>query len=47
MTDAVKPNDPDRPPPAPRWVKVLGVIALVIVVVFAMLHLAGRGFGGH
>ena len=40
--------EPDTvPPPAPRWVKLLGLIALVIVAVFAILHLAGRGLGGH
>lgn len=35
------------PPPAPRWVKLLGLVAIVIVVVFAILHIAGRGLGGH
>ena len=35
------------PPPAPRWVKLLGLLAIVIVVVFAILHIAGRGLGGH
>jgi hypothetical protein len=31
----------------PRWVKVFGVVALVLVVAFALLHLAGGGFRGH
>jgi hypothetical protein len=31
----------------PRWVKVLGGIALVLVVAFAVLHLAGGGFRHH
>jgi hypothetical protein len=35
------------PPPAPRWVKRLGLVALVLVVIFALLHLTGRGFGPH
>jgi hypothetical protein len=30
----------------PRWVKVFGVIALVLVVLFVILMLTGRG-GGH
>lgn len=47
MSNMVEPSDPERPPPAPRWVKVLGLIAIVIVVVFALLHIAGRGLGGH
>lgn len=40
-------TSPTAPPPAPRWVKVLGLIAVVLVVVFAILHLAGRGLEGH
>lgn len=31
----------------PRWVKVFGVIAIVLVVLFVILHLAGGGFGHH
>jgi hypothetical protein len=30
----------------PRWVKVFGIIALVLVVLFAVLLLTGRG-GNH
>lgn len=30
---------------APRWVKIFGAVALVFVLVFAALHLTGRGFG--
>ena len=30
----------------PRWVKVFGVVALVLVVLFVILLLTGRG-GGH
>lgn len=38
-----------EPPPypgAPRWVKVFGVIVLVVVLVFVIL-LVTRGPGGH
>ena len=35
------------PPSAPRWVKVFGVVALVLVLLFVILHLTGRGFRGH
>ena len=35
------------PPPAPRWVKLFGLAAILLVVVFAILHIAGRGLGGH
>ena len=31
----------------PRWVKVFGIIALVLVLLFVILHLTGRGFGNH
>jgi hypothetical protein len=28
-------------------VKVLGIIVLVLIAAFVILHLAGGGFGGH
>jgi len=31
----------------PRWVKIGGALALVLVVAFALLHLAGGGFRHH
>jgi hypothetical protein len=31
----------------PRWMKVLGIVAVVLVLLFAFLHLTGRGLGGH
>jgi hypothetical protein len=31
----------------PRWVKVLGIIAIVLVLLFVIMHLTGGGFGGH
>lgn len=41
--------EPDRgsPPSTPRWVKVFGIIALVLVLLFVILHLTGNNFGGH
>ena len=33
--------------PAPRWVRVLGVAAVVLVLVFLVVHLAGGGLGRH
>ena len=45
---------PDLPPspgsddaPTPRWVKLLGIAAVVFVVAFAVLHLTGHGGGHH
>ena len=32
---------------APRWVKVWGALAVVLIVAFAVLHLAGGGFRHH
>lgn len=44
---ADRPRYPESPPGTPRWVKVLGIIAITVVVLFVILHLSGRGFGGH
>ena len=40
---------PDResPPSTPRWVKVFGVIVIVLILLFVILHLTGHGLGGH
>ena len=36
------------PPPMPRWVKVFGLVAaIVIVVLFITQHLGVGGMGGH
>jgi len=43
------PSKPDRgsPPETPRWVKVFGVILIVLVVAVVIMHVAGVNFGGH
>jgi hypothetical protein len=41
----VRPTE-DRPPRTPRWVKVSGFIAIVVVLLFVVLHLTGL-HGGH
>ncbi len=33
--------------PTPRWVKVFGIIAVALVLIFVFNHLAGGGMGGH
>ena len=33
------------PPGAPRWVKVFGIIVLLLVLLLVILHLTGHGFG--
>lgn len=37
-------HDDDR---APRWVKVSAAVAVLLVVVFVIVHLAGGGMAGH
>jgi hypothetical protein len=34
-------------PGTPRWVKVLGIIAIVVVVLFVIMLLTGHGPGRH
>lgn len=34
-------------PSAPRWVKVFGIVALVLVLLFVIVHLTGHGLGNH
>ena len=41
-----KRDDPDHFAPAPRWVKVFGLIAIVLVVIIVIVHLATGGMGG-
>jgi len=31
----------------PRWVKMSGIIAIVLVLLFVIVHLTGHGLGGH
>jgi hypothetical protein len=40
---------PEREAPAspPRWVKVFGIVTAVLILLFIVLHLTGRGLGGH
>ena len=36
----------DRPPSTPRWVKVFGIIAIILLLIFVVIQLTGVG-GGH
>jgi hypothetical protein len=40
-------SDLDSSAGTPLWVKVFGIIALVLVLLFIILHLTGRGMSGH
>lgn len=31
----------------PRWVKMFGIVIVVVFLLFVVLHLTGYGFGGH
>ena len=37
----------DSPPATPLWVKVFGIIALVLLLLFIILHVTGQGLGDH
>jgi hypothetical protein len=38
---------PNRSASTPRWVKVFVLIAIILVVLFVIMHLTGNGFGDH
>jgi hypothetical protein len=40
--DIVREPDRESPPSTPRWVKVFGITAIVLVLLFAGLHLTGN-----
>ena len=37
----------NQPPGTPRWVKIFGVIAIVVVVLIVIMHLTGNSFAHH
>lgn len=39
--------DPGSPPSTPRWVKVFGIITLVLVLLLAIMLISGHGPGRH
>lgn len=41
-------NRPERgtPPSMPHWVKVFGIILIVLVLAVIVMHLTGNNFGG-
>ena len=52
MADSRRPDpNPDVDGPdevgTPRWVKVFGILFILVVAVIIIVHLSGRGFGGH
>jgi len=36
--------DPEAPPGVPGWVRVFGIVLLVLVLMLVVLHLTGNGF---
>jgi len=46
MADVPSPAG-NQPRATPRWVKAFGIIGIVLVLLFVILHLTGRGFGDH
>lgn len=53
LPDTHNPNnerDQDVAPSTPRWVYLFGIVALILVLLFVILHLTGGGMrmhGGH
>jgi hypothetical protein len=52
MADPTRAREPAEhadvgPPPPPLWVKRFGLVTVLLAVVFALLHLAGRGPAHH
>ena len=48
MTDPTRQPDRESTTGAPRWVKVVGIIALVVVLALVvMFFINGSGTGGH
>jgi hypothetical protein len=45
--DTVGGRDGGSTSSAPRWVKVSGIITVVLVLLFVIMHLTGHGLGGH
>ena len=39
-------SSPDYPG-MPRWVKVFGIVALILLAAFAIVHLTGHGLHHH
>ncbi|HWK05098.1 MAG TPA: hypothetical protein VNS58_15765 [Puia sp.] len=31
-------------PPTPRWVKISGIVAIILILGFLLLHLSGHSF---
>ena len=48
-TESAPPHDTlgARDQGTPRWVKIFGIVTVVLVLLFVALHLTGHGFGGH
>ena len=47
MVDLPPDPDADGDVGTPRWVKAFGIVVIILVVVFAIVHLPGGGLGGH
>ena len=45
--DRLPPDAADGEAGTPRWVKAFGLVALVLLLAFVVLHLVGGGFGHH
>jgi hypothetical protein len=44
MSQTHKPSDPEAS--TPRWVKVFGIVMIVLALGFGIMHLTGNSLGG-
>ena len=47
MNTAEQPSARSSQPAVPLWVKVSAAFAIVLLLLFVVLHVTGHGFGGH
>ncbi len=47
MSQTHEGQDQDTPPSTPGWVKLLGIAAVLLVLLFVILHLTGLAPIGH
>lgn len=46
MSEQIPPGTA-KPTGIPRWVKIFAIAAVVLVLLFLVVHLAGGGMGNH
>ena len=47
MTADREPPASEGAPPTPRWVKAFGVVIVILVLAFIVMHLTGNSLANH